>query len=486
MIFRVARKLRRIYQQYQVAEYAKCMEKYKISAPKEQIDRVHPKVVRYARNNDAKGNDNLVNELFFISFFVKAQKEKDEAAYNKWIHDFAELSFNGGKRYHEPVTTWKHKTQKLAFLGLGDDPSAYIHIYHLCEYLKKSGQYEPYLFLFSGADNLQRITAEFQQVDTPVSRVPFNESNIVDSSKQMREALAKEEIDTVVWVHLPTLMFFLYGMQVAKHQIFLSQYLHPDIASLGIDGLLTYGSIAEKESVFLKDPWRVMPSALDMPVKTGGDSQALRRQFARDDQLVLATFGRIEKIRQKDFLNAVAEILRQTPQAVYLYTGYENDERITEFFAGKNLADRVRFIGWVDIDAYVSIVDLVLDSFPLATGITALKAMAYGRPVLSIGDAYSYMGRDIKPVVQQDMFDGFAVAEPTFAALKKTLSTLAFQPYAVNEKDYVVKAVALANNEQERAKFADFQRSCVNHLYLNKDLMGEVFVEHIRGITSKD
>ena len=485
MLVRIFRKISHYHRRRQEEAYQRCMAGYKINAAKPVIDRLHGKVVRYAKRAVARGNDNLMNELFFISFFVKAQKEPDEAGYNKWLHDFARLSFQTGERHRGPLQAWPRKTPRLAFIGLGDDPSAYDHIYHLCNYLHKSGSYKPYLFLFSPHNNLDRITAHFQQAETPVIIVPFNESIIIESCVQMRDALAKEEINIAAWVHLPTLMFALFGMGVAEKQVFISQYLHPDLARFDIDGLMTYGNIADKESVFLKDKWRTIPSSLDMPVKPSPDHQELRKQFAKDDTHLLATFGRIEKIRQKDFLRCVAGILRKVPKAVYLYTGYEDDSDIASFFLAYNLADRIKFIGWVDIDAYLPIVDLVLDSFPLATGITALKAMAYGKPVLSMGNAYSYMGRDIKPVIDQQVFKGFDAAKPVFFALKEKLSFMKGRPYALDEQDYIAKAVAFLSDKRERTLLIDFQQLCARQLYCNTDLMGEIFVEQLNEIAAQ-
>ena len=480
---RIVGKLKRIFLNFHEYRYVVHMSGYKINGTKKVIDRLHPMIVKYAKKRFRQGNGNLLNELFFVSFFVKAQKEPDEKSYNKWIHDFATMAFKSGETYRQPTKKWHNGKKKLAFIGLGDDPSAYIHVYHLCEYFQKLGNFEPYLFLFSPHDNLERVRAQFNEVDTLTVQVPFNESTILESSEIMRESLEAHKIDIAVWVHLPTLMFPLFGMGIAEKQVFFCQYLHPDLKKFPIDGLITYGNISEKESVFLHDPWRVIPSSLTIPTNQIKVDPILRESFSKDEHtIILGTFGRIEKIRQTDFLEAVAQILRQTENTVYLYTGYENDPQIGLFFNERGLSERVKFIGWVDIDAYVPIVDIILDSFPLATGVTALKAMAYGKPVLSLANMYSYMGRDIKPLINNANFLGYEEAHPLFDQLKEIVSKLPFQPYADTKDDYIAKAISLVQDEHTRKQFSDFQIFCSENLYKNNDLMGAIFTRHLQDI----
>ncbi len=301
----------------------------------------------------------------------------------------------------------------------------------------------------------------------------------------MRSALAGEKIDIVAWVHLPTLMFFLFGMRVARTQIFISQYLHPDIAHLDIDGLITYGTVADKTGVYLNDRWRLMPSALEIDKTEFADLQDCRCRYADADTLIMATFGRMEKIRQPGFLHCVAKVLAATERSIYLYSGYKDDPALVDFFNERNLADRVKFVGWVDVDRYVQIADLVLDSFPIATGITALKAMQYSTPVLSMGNAYSYVGRDVRPILEQDEFKGFSEAEATCADIKRQASALAFLPYALTEADYVAQAVELIGNAERRRDLARFQHFCMERLYLDNCLMGGVFAQHLNEIMTK-
>jgi glycosyltransferase involved in cell wall biosynthesis len=455
------------------------MDNYKIADPERKINDIHRHVVKYAR----KGSANLLNRLFFISFFVKAQKAPNEEMYNKWVHEFADLAFESGKKFYRPVRKWNNSRRKLAFIGLGDDPSAYLHVYHLCKYFNSSGNLKPYLFLFKGQGDVDRIKSHFNRVNTDVVIINFNEANILESCCAMRKVCEDNHVDIAVWVHLPAIMFPLFGMRIAKKQVFLSQYLHPDLKKYQIDGLITYGTIVEKQSVFLKDKWRVFPSSISISKKKHAYDLLLRKSFCkRESTIILSTFGRIEKIRQLEFLGCVAEILNRADSTVYIYTGYEDDPQIGAFFHKKGLGERVRFIGWVDIDIYLPIIDIILDSFPLASGITALKAMAYGKPVLSLGNMYSYMGRDIKPLMTNCTFRGYAQADRIFYQLREVISKLPFQPYANNKEDYIFKGLNLVHDKNIRKKISEFQFICSQKLYQNTELMGEIFTEHINEI----
>jgi len=459
--------------------YDSLMANYKIANSEKQINVIHRHVVKSAR----KGSANLLNRLFLISFFVKAQKALSEKMYNKWVHEFADLAFKSGKEFYRPVRKWNNSKRKLAFIGFGDDPSAYLHVYHLCKYFNSSGKFKPYLFLFKAQGVVDRIKSQFNGINTDVMIIHFNEANILESCLAMRKLCEENHIDVAVWVHLPSIMFPLFGMRVAEKQVFLCQYLHPDLKRYQIDGLITYGCIFEKQSVFLKDPWRVFPSSVNISKKRYTFDPLLRNSFCKGEgTIILSTFGRIEKIRQPDFLGCVAEILKRTNSTIYLYTGYEDDPQISVFFHKKGLAERVRFIGWVDIDIYLPIIDIVLDSFPLASGITALKAMAYGKPVLSLGNMYSYMGRDIKPLMTNCAFRGYAQAGQLFYQLREVISNLPFKPYANNKEDYVLKGLSLVLDKDIRRQISEFQSFCSRKLYQNTELMGEIFTEHIKEI----
>ncbi|RDB07817.1 hypothetical protein [Runella aurantiaca] len=468
--------------EYRDGKFKKCLAGYKINSSKCQIDKLHSEVVAAAKRFESQGQDDLANELFFISFFVKGQKEPDEASYNLWVNNFSKLIFNAAKRYSIPIPYWKNKVPKIAFVGLGDDPSAYEHIYFICKHLNEGENYQPHLFLFSPNDNLNSVKARFNEIGTPVIIVNFNESAIPRSCTQMRDALHKEQIDIAVWVHLPSLMFFLFGMKIAATQVFISQYLHPDIAKFKIDGLITYGTIAEKSSIFLQDRWRVIPSAIKIIPGNNPEINIKRKRYADDNTIILATFGRIEKIRQETFLKCVAKILQQSKNTVYLYTGYEDDIKIANFFQRKGLLNRVKFVGWVDIDVFAQMIDIVLDSFPLATGLTAIKASFYGKPILSMGNNYSYMGRDIKPILEKSGFSGFAQAESVYNKIREAAFELPFTPYAQNNSDYILKAEKLVQCEKSKIQLASFQALCLEHLYFNTSLMSEVFIEQIKDI----
>lgn len=198
----------------------------------------------------------------------------------------------------------------------------------------------------------------------------------------LREHLKNDGFCTAVWVSSPLWAIFAFSMRLAPVQIFWALRFHP-VSGPYIDGHITYGASEERERVFGKQAWRVCPVPLTIDA-TLQDSDAilkLRSQFPQG--FLMGTLARAEKINSKPFLEAVAQILKDNPQAGYLWTGRSRHSDIQEFFRAQRVADRCHFVGWVDTALYASALDLFLECFPLGCGVTGYQALGAGTPVLS-------------------------------------------------------------------------------------------------------
>ncbi len=152
-----------------VSEYEECMAGYKIDAEKTAIDELHRRITKLVPVLAVKKEYDIINEIFFVSFFVKGQKEPDEEYYNAWIQEFADIAFNAGREQRElDLILHDNQTPRLGFIGLGDDPSAYEHIYFICKYLNERRICDTYLFLFSYGGVLDHIEERFRRIGTPV------------------------------------------------------------------------------------------------------------------------------------------------------------------------------------------------------------------------------------------------------------------------------------------------------------------------------
>ena len=83
-----------------------------------------------------------------------------------------------------------------------------------------------------------------------------------------------------------------------------------------------------------------------------------------------------------EYAEAVAQILTQVPNSIYIWTGRINHPEISSRFRELGILDRCRFISWVNTALYAQVLDVFLDSFPFTSGHTAFESMATGYPVI--------------------------------------------------------------------------------------------------------
>lgn len=199
----------------------------------------------------------------------------------------------------------------------------------------------------------------------------------------MRRHIAEAGITHLVWVSVPVLSDLAFCMKLAPVQVLWTLKFHPYHLP-EVDGYISYGSWFEDKRIEHGESWEVVPqifSRPSMPVDPARVAEE-RRRFSQHD-LLFGTLARSEKFNSPAFLNAVVRILRDNPQAGYLWTGRERHEGVAAHFAAAGVADRCHFIGWVDTALYARVLDIFLETFPFGCGLTGIQAMEAGTPLLS-------------------------------------------------------------------------------------------------------
>jgi len=261
----------------------------------------------------------------------------------------------------------------------------------------------------------------------------------------LRDRLRREGMGCAVWVSFPASVSFAFALGLAPVQILWSLRFHP-VTSPYADGYVTYGAPGERERVFGKQAWRVVPTPLAIE-PSRPDPEAVRAIRARFPQpFLFGTIAREEKIRSPDFLKAVAAILQRRPEAGFLWTGQKEDAAVASFFAANGVAGRCHFVGWVDPAAYAAAMDVFLETFPLGCGITGYQALGAATPLLSFLGPNTVFG-----MRYWDQFNGVGSGPGNTADPKSP--DLARYPVlcAASVEDYVELACRLAADADFRA-----------------------------------
>ncbi|MCQ4159944.1 hypothetical protein NON00_08375 [Roseomonas sp. GC11] len=224
---------------------------------------------------------------------------------------------------------------------------------------------------------MRALDVEVVEMET----LPGLPSSLTERFLWLRQRLAADKVGLLVWLCVPCWQSFAFSMRLAPRQLWWSMKYHP-AAVEGADVLLSLHGRAREKAVWHGREWQTVPYTVLLPpyAPRAEEVAALRAPFG--DAVICFTPSRPEKMLDLEFLETVVAILKAAPEAIWAYPGHEDTPAIRETFAAAGLAERVRWVGWVDTALWGHVADLVLDSFPHSTGLTGAQAMAAATPVL--------------------------------------------------------------------------------------------------------
>jgi hypothetical protein len=195
------------------------------------------------------------------------------------------------------------------------------------------------------------------------------------------------------------------------------------------------------------------------------------------------TVNREQKIRNPDFLRAVADILDRVPEAGFVWTGENRPAEIDDYFANRGLLGRTHFAGWIHPDDLVLAGDIFLDT-PLLSGTVAARAAVNGRPVVTFARSQSWINM-FGQVHALDERRGIAPPDLLAPLARSDAGGL---PFEFGDHDaYVGTAVRLASDLRFRIDYAAALGRFTNHYYFDKARWAEQHVANLRdGLSMAD
>jgi hypothetical protein len=177
------------------------------------------------------------------------------------------------------------------------------------------------------------------------------------------------------------------------------------------------------------------------------------------------TINREEKIRDLEFLESVTQILLNTSNSSFSWTGRIEDPFISDFFKNKGLENRVHFIGWVDPFLLINDFDIFLD-VPKLSGYISAQYFAAGFPIVSFKNSNSWI----------EIFEKEFRNNPTFKSEEFIAS---------NNLEYINLATELAKNINLRQSKSILQKDLGLSFY-NTKKMYKSHIEIINSIIQED
>lgn len=416
-----------------------------------------------------------------------------ETEFAGWVDAFAAASAEAGRRLAPPKrssTAAPDRPLRLAFITRGGSVSiaAADHILGIMEHLRRDHpeQFQARLYVFDTFDADMEASCRKRGVAVRfVVDEGFGSDRITDKVVRLQQIVAEDGMHVAIWTHAFDLAFFAFGMRMAPLQILFSQYLHPQPANVDVDAYMTWGSPVLREQVFNGRSWRVVPSSLrfEAPDVDDQEIRRLRSTYAGDDTILVGTLARADKVGQPDYLEVIIALLQRHPNVVFLWTGHTEHAEITGAFEKAGVLQQTRFVGWVNITHYSRILDILLDTFPLSNGITALQAMSHGTSILSLATPLSFIGRDIAPAFSLE-----APAESRRARLAGRITRLFGNgeedtfPAARSPDDYLAKASRLIEDAEFRSRYGAALKRTYELVYADEQLMTASFIDRLNEI----
>ena len=287
-----------------------------------------------------------------------------------------------------------HERPRIGFFIWGDFTTA--HASALLLLLRAVHRLDPcplqlyVLVLDRPGANLQYLLDAVADLDVAVRWQQTPTTSVTDDILWMRRQAAEDELDGFVFISVTMMMCFMAGLGMAPVHIWWTLKYH-DLYLPQIQGYLAQGLFGRLK-LQLGANWTIaevcVPELTDLSLAP--EAARLAHEHSEGVKYVLlGCMGRAEKIIDPRYGKSLARILRACPQAKFLYTGRGQRPEFLRMMEEEGIADRCHFIGWINTKLYAQVLDVQVDSFPFASGITSMQMMAVGRPVVTMITAES-------------------------------------------------------------------------------------------------
>ncbi|MBF0551110.1 MAG: glycosyltransferase [Deltaproteobacteria bacterium] len=205
---------------------------------------------------------------------------------------------------------------------------------------------------------------------------------------KLREKMTNDEIDIFISSSRSEQDTFLFATRTSSLQIYWAETdLVYDVA--GIDYRITHrlgtrGTLSGHEYYFFHPPIMVIPDSS----KSDPKLVAELRQNYPENAFLLGSIDQLPEIADEKYLQAVAEILHDHPQAIYLACGIggsdDIDTSLKQKIAELGIEDRFYFPGASPTPLYAHVIDLYLHPFSPSTSTAPSEYLAQGGALLAL------------------------------------------------------------------------------------------------------
>jgi hypothetical protein len=183
---------------------------------------------------------------------------------------------------------------------------------------------------------------------------------------------------TAIWLSTPCWVSYVFSRHIAKSQVYWTLKFHSVYPS-DADIHIGMGTSKEQSStvVFNNREWKALNIPLCVP-PVSIDESNIGKIKALYNRPILGVLAREEKMQDSAYCDIVARCLHRIPNSTFLFSGRDKPVKLIKKLQLEQVDHKAKFLGWVDVDLYSSIIDVFLEPFPFGGGVASLKAINQG------------------------------------------------------------------------------------------------------------
>ncbi len=339
------------------------------------------------------------DRLTSMTDFSYAQQPHTEEQCRLCWEAYVPAVLEAGRKIYSSLAPlqWRHKTGTSPVIGfvinlMFNNASPIKVIFQMLSSVAKLNPKPFVARIYAMETTYEPMVNQFKDIGVPVISMDelcgkYGKDNFLQRLLALRDIMRKDEVAATVYVQ-SSLFFstFAAAVGLSPVQVFCSMGGYYTFRIKEIQGYIGGSGVARDKTMFHGYEWRSASGKISEyrsadPMAEEQARQIRTQQFG-DYEILLGSIGRPQKIDSEEFLDALAEILRNNPNAAFLWFGDEELVGVKQKMQTRGIADRCLFQGFVNTKLYARILDIHLDSFPFPAGITMYESMAAGTPAV--------------------------------------------------------------------------------------------------------
>ncbi|WP_022852144.1 hypothetical protein [Limisalsivibrio acetivorans] len=277
--------------------------------------------------------------------------------------------------------------------------------------------------------------------------------------------LSDKKPDVVVGMGGSTALEFVFSLRAAPKQIYIGpKGFRPE--NTDVTAVFTQERVLKEET----GDRAIIPRLAKELFQKYPSTQAgeIKKKYS-DKKIILGGLAFTLQQGSSEYLSALAEILKNNPDAFILFAGPAHSDAIKREFGKLGFAERIAFED-IQPQDYMEVVDVMLDPYPMSAFDMVIMARVKGLPVIRMEGSryYDPTGKDERAVAAEG-FD----EDP-----EKNPSRLCFPQ---NPKEYVEYAGILINDDDARKAAGEFGTVLGDKIMFHPEESAKDFMDIVKG-----